>query len=97
MIAHYLQDRYRSNQERTAVWRILWSREPMSEAEREAIAREGMAAKDRIVAHMRARERMARVPARHWQRIAAGLEHALAGAEPLLNRRVTTIRRIARA
>ncbi len=93
MIVHYLQDRPIPTAERIAWWRTRWVRLPMSEAEREAIAREGMAAKDRIVAHMRARERMARVPARHWQRIAAGLEHALAGAEPLLARRVVPIRR----
>lgn len=97
MIAHYTTDRHRPNQERIDCWRILWVCNVKDEAEREAIHRAGCAAKDRIVAHMRARERMARVPARHWQRIAAGLEHALAGAEPLLNRRVTTIRRIARA
>ena len=94
MIAHYTTDRPRSNAERTASWRTQWARLPMSEAEREAIAREGMAAKDRIVAHMRARERMARVPAKHWQRVAAGLAHALAGAEPLLARRVVPIRRM---
>jgi hypothetical protein len=63
MIAHYTTDRHRPNAERTAAWRTCWARLPMSEAEREAIAREGMAAKDRIVAHMRARERMASRPA----------------------------------
>lgn len=93
MIAHYTTDRPRSNAERTASWRTQWARLPMSEAEREAIAREGMAAKDRIVAHMRARERMARVPVRDWPRIAAGMAHAVEGAQALIARRVVQIRR----
>lgn len=93
MIAHYLQDRPIPTAERIAWWRTRWVRLPMSEAEREAIAREGMAAKDRIVAHMRAQERMARVPVRDWPRIAAGMAHAVEGAQAVIARRVVQIRR----
>jgi hypothetical protein len=93
MIAHYTTDRHRPNKERTAAWRILWVRRHKDEDEREAMHRAGCAAKDRIVGHMRERERMVRVPPAHWQRVAAGLAHALALAEPLLARRVVSIRR----
>lgn len=56
MIAHYTQDRPRPAAERIAVWRTLWARLPMSEAERECIARAGQAVKDRWREHMRLRE-----------------------------------------
>lgn len=92
MIAHYTTDRPRPASERTAAWRTQWARLAMSEAEREAIAREGMAAKDRIVAHMRTRERVARIPPTSWPRIAAGLARAVDGAQPLLARNVVRIR-----
>lgn len=91
MIAHYTTDRPIPVSERVSWWRTRWARLSMSEAEREAIARAGMAAKDRIAAHMRQRERMVRVAPAHWQRVAAGLAHALALAEP--PRRVVPIRR----
>ena len=93
MIAHYTTDRPRPNQERTAAWRILWVRRHKDEDEREAMHRAGCAAKDRIVAHMRSQERMARVPVRDWPRIAAGLERAVDGAQPLLARTVVPMRR----
>ena len=93
MIAHYTTDRQRPNQERTAVWRILWVRRHKDEDEREAMHRAGCAAKDRIVAHMRARERMARVPVRDWPRVAAGMAHAVEGAQKVIARRVVQIRR----
>lgn len=90
MIAHYTQDRHRPNQERIDCWRILWVRNVKDESEREALHRAGCAAKDRIVAHMAAQARMARVPVRDWPRIAAGMAQAVEGAQA---GRVVQIRR----
>ena len=53
----------------------------------------GEAQRKRWLDHHEARARWARIPPTSWPRIAAGLERAVDGAQPLLARRVVPIRR----
>lgn len=54
----------------------------------------GEAHRRRWLDHHQARARWARIPPTSWPRIAAGLERAVEGAQPLLARRVVPIRRV---
>ena len=53
----------------------------------------GEAQLKRWLDHHQSRARMARVPVRDWPRIAAGMAHAVEGAQKVIARRVVQIRR----
>lgn len=53
----------------------------------------GEAHRKRWLDHHQVRARWARIPPTAWPRLAAGLQHAVEGAQPLLARRVVSIRK----
>lgn len=57
-----------------------------------AIRAAGEAQRARWLAHQAQRARHARIPPTQWPRVAAAMDAAVEAAQPLLNRRVTTIR-----
>ena len=57
----------------------------------------GEATRARWLAHHATRAKHARIPPTHWPRIAAGLEAAVEAAQPIVERRVVSIRTRRRA
>ena len=58
-----------------------------------ALRAAGEATRARWLAHHAARARLARIPPTDWPRIAAGMAHAVEGAQKVIARRVVQIRR----